>query len=73
MTGLRVSHTGVTPRVCVPLILRLSAHYRWLWTSDGTAEAAGALLAETAESSLDADSSLLNELIQCSEVGGMSA
>ena len=36
------------------------AHYRWLWTSDGAAEAAGAVLAETAESSLDADSSLLN-------------
>jgi hypothetical protein len=45
----------------------------WLWTSDGTAEAAGALLAEAAESSLDANSSLLNVLIQCSEVGSMGA
>ena len=73
MTGLRVRYTGVAPKISVPLILRLSAQCRWLWTGDDAVEAAGALPAETAESSLDADSSLLNELIQCSEVGGMSA
>ena len=73
MTGLRVRYTGVAPKISVPLILRLSAQCRWLWTGDDAVEAAGALPAETAESSLDADSSLLNELIQCIEVGGVGA
>ena len=46
---------------------------QWLWASDDDSGAAGALPGETAEGSLDADSSLLNEPIQCSEVGGMGA
>ncbi len=73
MTGFRVGHTGIRPGVYVTFILRLNAHCQWLWTSGGTAEAAGALPAEAAESSLDANSSLLNVLIQCSEVGGVGA
>ena len=64
MTGLRVGHTEFHLRVEVPLILRLNAHCQWLWTSDCTAEAAGALPAETAEGSLNANSSPLNVLIQ---------
>ena len=73
MTGLRVGHTECPLRVWVPLILRLSAHCQWLCTSDCAAEAAGALPAETAKGSLKANSSLLNVLIQCSEVSGMGA
>ena len=73
MTGLRVGHTEFPLRVRVPLILRLDAHCQWLWTSDCTAEAAGALPAETAKGSLNANSSLLNVLIQCSEISGMGA
>ena len=73
MTGLRVGHTEFHLRVEVPLILRLNAHCQWLWTSDGTAEAAGALPAETAKGSLNANSRLLNVPIQCSEVSGMGA
>ena len=72
MTGLRVGHTEFPLRVRVPLILRLDAHCQWLWTSDCTAEAAG-LPAETAKGSLNASSSLLNVLIQCSEISGMGA
>ena len=73
MTGLRVGHTECPLRVWVPLILRLGAHCQWLCTSDCAAEAAGALPAETAKGSLKANSSLLNVLIQCSEVSGMGA
>ena len=73
MTGLRVGDTEFHLRVQVPLILRLNAHCQWLWTSDCTAEAAGALPAETAKGPLNANSSLLNVLIQCSEVSGMGA
>ena len=73
MTGLRVGHTEFPLRVWVPLILRLSAHCQWLCTSDCAAEAAGALPTETAKGSLNANSSLLNVLIQCSEVSGMGA
>ena len=73
MTGLRVGHTEFPLRVWVPLILRLSAHCQWLCTSDCAAEAAGALPAETAKGSLNANSSSLNVLIQCSEVRGMGA
>ena len=73
MTGLCVGHTGIHLRVWVPLILRLNVYCQWLWTSDGAAEAPGALLAKAAESSLYAYSSLLDVLVQGGEVGGMSA
>ena len=73
MTGLRVRYTGVAPKISAPLILRLSAQCRWLWTSDDAVEAAGALPAETAKGSLNASSGLLNVLIQCSEISGMGA
>ena len=73
MTGLCAGLTGIHLRVWVPFILRLNVYCQWLWTSDCTAEAAGALPAETAKGSLNANSSLLNVLVQCSEVSGMGA
>ena len=62
MTGLCAGLTGIHLRVWV-LILRLNVYCQWLWTSDGAAEAHGALLAKAAESSLYTYSSLLDVLV----------